>query len=67
MNETKKVFICLISFVFMGKYLDDVHSCVSISNGMRHSNDYGDMDIHGSSPATAWTTLSLLSISHIGR
>ena len=45
MNETKKVFICLISFVFMGKYLDDVHSCVSISNGMRHSNDYGDMDI----------------------
>ena len=52
-SEQRKFFICLISFVFMGKYLDDVHSCDSISNGMRHSNDYGDMDIHGSSRATA--------------
>ena len=52
-TEQRKFFICLISFVFMGKYLDDVHSCVSISNGMRHSNDYGDMDIHGSRQASA--------------
>ena len=51
--EQRNFFIFVISFVFMGKYLDDVHSCVSISNGMRHSNDYGDMDIHGSSRATA--------------
>ena len=40
----------------MGKYFDDVHSCVSISNGMRHSNDYIDMNMSGR-----------LSISHIGR
>ena len=64
-TEQRTFFICLISFVFMGKYLDDVHSCVSISNGMRHSNDYGDMDIQGSSRLQA--RLSLLSISHIGR
>ena len=34
-----------ISFIFMRKYLDGAHSCVSISNGMRHSNDYGDMEL----------------------
>ena len=39
----------------MGKYLDDVHSCVSISNGMRHSNDYIDMNMP-----------EFLSIFHIG-
>ena len=27
------------SFIFMRKYLNGVHSCVSNSNGMRHSND----------------------------
>ena len=32
----------------MRKYLNGVHSCVSNSNGMRHSNDYGDMDTHES-------------------
>ena len=32
----------------MRKYLNGVQSCVSNSNGMRHSNDYGDMDTHES-------------------
>ena len=51
-DQDKELFY---SICFYGKYFHEVHSCVSISNGMRHSNDYDDMDM-----------LNLLSISHIG-